>query len=51
MDIGSYPYMKNEKWGLNIVLRSQESGLLEEATHQVKKLILDLGGSPIQLGN
>lgn len=45
ISIGSYPYFKRGKLGVNIVLRSTDKIAMEQLHEQVKNLILSLGGS------
>jgi molybdenum cofactor synthesis domain-containing protein len=47
MDIGSYPFYKEGKFGTSLVLRGTDVGRLEEATGKVASMISDLGGVPI----
>ncbi len=47
VSIGSYPYFKNGKLGVNLVLRSTDKELLISTMHQVESLIIDLEGKVI----
>ena len=47
IDIGSYPFYKEGKFGTSLVLRGTDVGELEEATAKVADMISDLGGEPI----
>jgi len=44
VSIGSYPYFKEGKLGVNLVMRSINSESIREATEQVKAMIIELGG-------
>jgi len=42
--IGSYPYFRDGKPGVNLVMRSTDPGRLEEVTREIRTLIQKLGG-------
>ena len=42
VEIGSYPFMKKEKRGVNVVLRSKEKDKLKKAEIEIKKMIKEL---------
>jgi len=44
VSIGSYPYFREGKLGVNLVMRSLDSGDLQQATEKVETMINDLGG-------
>lgn len=44
ISIGSYPYFKRGKLGVNIVLRSTNKNSMEQLQEKIKNLILSLGG-------
>ncbi|EWY39832.1 molybdenum cofactor biosynthesis protein [Skermanella stibiiresistens SB22] len=46
IEIGSYPYLRNKKYGVSLVLRGTEEARLDEATQAVARLVRDLGGEP-----
>lgn len=48
--IGSYPFFRQGKLGVNIVMRATDARLLDEATEAVKTLIGDLAGDIIEPG-
>ena len=48
ISIGSYPYFKRGKLGVNIVMRSTNSNKLEQLFEQIKELILNLNGKIIE---
>ena len=45
--IGSYPYFKRGKLGVNLVMRSTDATLLKKLTEEIKSMILQLGGKII----
>lgn len=47
IDIGSYPFYKEGKFGTSLVLRGTDVGQLEEATAKVAGMITALGGEPV----
>ena len=48
VSIGSYPFFRKGKLGVNIVLRTTNAGLLAEATTAVSAMIRDLDGDIIK---
>jgi len=48
VSIGSYPYFKRGKLGVNIVLRSIEKALLLQQTKLIEKLINEVGGKILE---
>ncbi|MEE9552606.1 MAG: molybdopterin-binding protein [Gammaproteobacteria bacterium] len=48
ISIGSYPYFRNRRLGVNIVMRSTDVALLAELSAQVKSLIQQLGGKIVE---
>lgn len=48
--IGSYPFFRQGKLGVNIVMRTIDEGLLSGATEAVKTLIRDLAGDIFEAG-
>jgi len=45
VNIGSYPYLKKGKSGVNLVLRSTDSDMMKAAMAELKKMIIHLGGN------
>ena len=45
ISIGSYPYYRQRKLGVNLVMRSTDVGQLEELKEKVKAMITQLGGN------
>lgn len=48
VEIGSYPYHQEIGWFVNVVVRSKDPILLNEATQHIVDLIQALGGEPMQ---
>ncbi len=48
VSIGSYPYFKHGKLGVNIVLRSIDKALLLQQTNLIEKLINEVGGKILE---
>ena len=46
VEIGSYPYFRRGDFGVTLVLRGTDRTRLANATEELKRLILDLGGDP-----
>ncbi len=46
VSIGSYPFMREGKYGASIVVRSEDATRLEEASEAVRALLISLGGQP-----
>ena len=42
--IGSYPYYRQRKLGVNLVMRSTNEDQLEELKEEIKVMIIHLGG-------
>ena len=47
VDIGSYPFLKMGKFGTNLVVRGETDALVEAACADLRQLIKDAGGEPI----
>ena len=47
VDIGSYPFMRANKFGCTLVSRSTSSDELNLVVGEIKKMIISLGGEPI----
>ncbi|MBU0726962.1 MAG: competence/damage-inducible protein A [Alphaproteobacteria bacterium] len=48
IDIGSYPYFVAGGFGVSLVLRGTDEAQLDLATGEVRQLIRDLGGEPME---
>jgi molybdenum cofactor synthesis domain-containing protein len=44
--IGSYPFMREGRYGASLVMRSEDGGRLGEAAEAVRAMLLELGGDP-----
>ncbi len=49
ISIGSYPFFKNQKFGVNIIMRATDINLLAVAKSDTEKLLLSLGGQLLEL--
>lgn len=47
VDIGSYPYSRNGKHGTSLVMRTADVARLNAATEEVRTLVRQMGGNPI----
>ena len=48
LDIGSYPFFRQGRYGASFVLRGTEQARLEAAAVELRKLIQELGAEPIE---
>ncbi len=48
VDMGSYPFFRKNVLGANLVLRSPDPDLLDQAAHAVRQMIRDLGSEPVE---
>jgi molybdenum cofactor synthesis domain-containing protein len=48
LDIGSYPFFRQGKYGASFVLRGTEQKRLESAAVELRQLIVELGAEPIE---
>ncbi|HZH26866.1 MAG TPA: molybdopterin-binding protein [Azospirillaceae bacterium] len=46
VEIGSYPFFRNQQFGVSLVLRSTDPDALGRATAEVAELVTRLGGAP-----
>ena len=46
VDIGSYPFYREEGYGTNLVMRGTDEAALDEALEKVRRMIVELGGEP-----
>lgn len=51
IDIGSYPFYKDGKFGTSLVLRGTDPGDLADASNAVEDMIVQLGGIPFADGD
>jgi len=48
LEIGSYPFQRMGKIGAAIVLRGTNKARIDAAAEELKKLMRDLGGEPVE---
>ena len=48
LDIGSYPFFRQSRYGASFVLRGTGRGRLEAAATELRALIRELGAEPIE---
>ncbi|MGE0801526.1 MAG: competence/damage-inducible protein A [Lautropia sp.] len=46
IDLGSYPFHRNDRYGTTLVMRGSAGADLDEMLAQVRQMIIDLGGEP-----
>ena len=46
IDLGSYPFHRNDRYGTTLVMRGSVAADLDEMLAQVRQMIVDLGGEP-----
>ena len=49
VSIGSYPFFKNRKSGVNVVMRSTDKNQLKETSADLEKLVRELGGKILEI--
>ena len=47
IDIGSYPFMRADRYGTTLVLRGTDMSELDAVLEEVKQLIVDAGETPV----
>ena len=48
IEIGSYPFFKDGKLGASLVMRGADAAAVDAAADEVRRMIVDLGGTPIE---
>jgi molybdenum cofactor synthesis domain-containing protein len=48
VEIGSYPFFRARRFGTSLVLRAEDGTLLARAVEQLRALVTELGGEPIE---
>ena len=48
LEAGSYPFVRDGRFGSSLVLRSTDAELLDRAKEQLKAAIIELGGTPVE---
>ncbi|MGB8274071.1 MAG: molybdopterin-binding protein [Alphaproteobacteria bacterium] len=46
-EIGSYPYFRHGRFGVSLVVRGRDQPALEQAEAEIRRLIVELGGDPV----
>ena len=46
VDLGSYPFVREDRYGTTLVMRATDEAALEAARAEVRQLIVDAGGTP-----
>jgi molybdopterin-biosynthesis enzyme MoeA-like protein len=49
IDLGSYPFQRDDRYGTTLVMRGTDEAALEQMLDQVRQMIVDLGGEPTDL--
>jgi molybdenum cofactor synthesis domain-containing protein len=48
VSMGSYPFFRDDRLGASIVLRSTDDDALDVATEEMRAMMIDLGGDPME---
>jgi len=48
VDLGSYPFYRQDGYGTNLVMRGTDEAELDEMLEKVRQMIVDLGGEPFE---
>ena len=48
VDLGSYPFYREEGYGTNLVMRGTDESELDEMLHKVKRMIVGFGAKPLE---
>ena len=46
VEMGSYPFYQDGRFGTNLVLRSTDEALLSRACNEIRDMVEELGGDP-----
>lgn len=49
IDLGSYPFHRDDRYGTTLVMRGTDETGLDAMLEQVKRMIVDLGGEPLDV--
>jgi molybdenum cofactor synthesis domain-containing protein len=49
IDLGSYPFQRDDRYGTTLVMRGTDEAALERMLEQVKQMIVELGGEPVDV--
>ena len=47
-EIGSYPFVRQGKFGTNLVIRSTDAAVINRVAEELRRIILDKGGEPME---
>jgi len=47
IDLGSYPFYRSDRYGTTLVMRGSVEADLDAMLAQVRQMIVDLGGTPV----
>ena len=47
LDLGSYPFHREDRYGTTLVMRGTDATALDSMLKQVRQMIIDLGGEPV----
>ncbi|HJN52854.1 MAG: molybdopterin-binding protein [Pseudomonadales bacterium] len=48
VDLGSYPFYRDDGYGTNLVMRGTDEGELERMKGEIREMIVEFGGEPIE---
>ena len=48
LDIGSYPFLRRNEYGVSLVLRGRQADRLAQAAKEVAEMVRSLGGVPVE---
>ena len=51
LDIGSYPFFRDDRYGTTLVIRGIDSKMIEAAAQSIMQAVRDSGETPEDLGN
>ena len=49
IDLGSYPFQRDERYGTTLVMRGTDEAELDAMLEDVKCMIVELGGEPAEI--
>jgi molybdenum cofactor synthesis domain-containing protein len=49
LDLGSYPFQRDERYGTTLVMRGTDEAALEQMLEQVRQMIVELGGEALDI--
>ena len=51
MDIGSYPFFRDDRYGTNLVIRGTDLAIIEQAAQAIMQAVTAAGETPEDLGS